>query len=264
MRRLTAFSCAGAELAGSLDLADGATGLVMVTGGSQTRIGSHRMYERLAKSLVSKGYSCIRFDRRGVGDSAGDDPGFRGSGPDIAAAAAALRRECPALARVIGLGLCDGATAIALFGRESGLDGLILVNPWLVEAEAGAPAPAAIRSHYRRRLLSLEGWKKILLGAVNYRKLFRGLAKVSARDRGAPLAAGTAAALAASRIRAWLILAEGDATAIAAAGELKRPAFDGLIEGKEKIPSDSHTFARPGDEAALLAATVRALAALDN
>jgi exosortase A-associated hydrolase 1 len=262
MRRLIAFSCAGAELAASLDDGGGATGLVLVTGGSQTRTGSHRMYERLAKSLAENGYSCMRFDRRGVGDSAGEDPGFRGSGPDIAAAAAALRHECPALTRVLGLGLCDGATAIALFGREAGLDGVILVNPWLVEAQAGEPAPAAIRAHYRRRLLSREGWKKILSGAVNYRKLLRGLAKVSAGDGGAPLAAETAAALAASRIRAWLILAQGDATAIAAAGELKRPAFDGLIEGREKIPSDSHTFARPGDEALLLAATVRALAAL--
>jgi exosortase A-associated hydrolase 1 len=262
MRRLIAFPCAGAELAASLDAVDGTTGLVLVTGGSQTRVGSHRMYERLAKSLAKKGYSCMRFDRRGVGDSAGDDPGFRGSGPDIAAAAAALRRECPALSRVMGMGLCDGATAIALFGSEADLDGLILVNPWLVEAQAGEPAPAAIRAHYRRRLLSREGWKKILSGAVNYRKLFRGLAKISAGREGAPLAAETAAALRAGKIRAWLILAEADATAIAAAAALKAAAFDGLIEGREKIPSDSHTFAREGDEAALLAATVRALAAL--
>jgi exosortase A-associated hydrolase 1 len=264
MRRLIALPCPGAELAASLDAADGTTGLVLVTGGSQTRVGSHRMYERLAKRLAEKGYSCLRFDRRGVGDSAGEDPGFLGSGPDIAAAAAALRRECPALTRVMGMGLCDGATAIALFGREAGLDGLILVNPWLVEAQAGEPAPAAIRAHYRRRLFSREGWKKILSGAVNYRKLFRGLAKISARDEGAPLAAATAAALRAGRLRAWLILAEGDATAIAAAAALKAAAYDGLIEGREKIPSDSHTFAREGDEAWLLAATMRALAALAN
>ena len=263
MRRLIAFPCAGAELAASLDDGGGATGLVMVTGGSQTRIGSHRMYERLANSLRDKGYSCLRFDRRGVGDSAGDDPGFRGSGPDIAAAAAALRRECPALARVIGFGLCDGATAIALFGREAGLDGLILVNPWLVETEADEPAPAAIRAHYRQRLLSRDGWKKILSGAVDYSKLLRGIAKISAGNEGAQLAAETAAALAASRLRAWLILAEGDATALAAERELEAAAFDGLIEGRQKLATDSHTFAREGDEAALLTAVARALAALE-
>jgi exosortase A-associated hydrolase 1 len=262
MRRLIAFPCAGAELAGSLDAAAGATGLVMVTGGSQTRIGSHRMYERLAKALSEKGYSCLRFDRRGVGDSAGEDPGFRGSGPDIAAATATLRRECPALTRVVGFGLCDGASAIALFGREAGLDALILVNPWLVEAEAGEPPAAAVRAHYRKRLLSLEGWKKLLSGAVDYRKLLRGISRISSQDEGAPLARETAAALSAARLRSWLILAAGDATALAAGQEVKGPAFSGLIEGRETIASDSHTFARPGDEAALLTAVVRALTAL--
>jgi len=262
MRRLLSFACAGVELAASLDEASGATGLLLVTGGSQTRIGSHRMYERLAKSLAGLGYSCLRYDRRGVGDSGGEDPGFRGSGPDLAAAAAAFRRESPALERLFGFGLCDGASALALFGGEAGLEGLILVNPWLVEAEAGEPPPAAIPHYYRRRLFSLEGWKKILSGSVDYGKLFSGLRRASAKATVSPLARDCAAALAASRLRTWAILAEGDATAIAAQQELKAPGFRCLIEGSQKIATDSHTFARPGDDAALLAATVRALEAL--
>jgi exosortase A-associated hydrolase 1 len=261
MRRLLSFDCQGAELAASLDPAAGATGLLLVTGGSQTRVGSHRMYERLAKSLADKSFPCLRFDRRGVGDSAGEDPGFRGSGPDLAAAAAALRKQVPRLERVIGLGLCDGATALALFGKAAGLDALILVNPWLVEAEADAPPPAAIRAHYRKRLLSREGWLKILSGAVDYRRLLKGLRRMSG-NQGSPLARDAAAALRASGLRAWLILAEADATAIAAAQELKAPAFEGLVEGREIVKSDSHTFARPEDEAALLQATVRAMRAL--
>jgi exosortase A-associated hydrolase 1 len=264
MRRLLSFACAGAELAASVDDAPGQTGLLLVTGGSQSRIGSHRMYERLAKSLAELNYPCFRYDRRGVGDSAGEDPGFRGSGPDLAAAAAAFRRESPGLERVVGFGLCDGASALALFGRAAGLDGLILVNPWLVEAEAGEPPPAAIRARYRQRLLSLEGWKKLLSGSVDYRKLLRGLRSISAKQEAAPLARDAAAALAAGRLRAWAILADGDATAIAAQQELKAPAFKGLIEGSQKVATDSHTFARPGDEAALLAATVRALEALST
>jgi exosortase A-associated hydrolase 1 len=262
MRRLLSFGCAGAELAASLDGSGGRTGLLLVTGGSQTRIGSHRMYERLAKALAELGYMCFRYDRRGVGDSGGEDPGFRGSGQDLAAAAAAFRRESPGLEHIIGLGLCDGATALALFGAEAGLGGLILVNPWLVEAEAGEPPPAAIRHYYRQRLLSLDGWKKILCGGVDYGKLLKGLRRISAKEEASPLARDTARALAAGRLRAWAIFAEGDATAIAAQQELKAPAYKGLIEGSQKIASDSHTFARFGDDAALLAATVRALEAL--
>jgi len=262
MRRLLTFGCEGAELAASLDGSGGRTGLLLVTGGSQTRVGSHRMYERLAKSLAQLGYPCLRYDRRGVGDSAGEDPGFRGSGPDLEAAAALFRSESPGLGRMIGLGLCDGATALALFGAAAKLDALILVNPWLVEADSGEPPAAAIRAHYRKRLLSLEGWKKILSGAVDYRKLLRGIGKISARREDSSLAQETAFALAARRLRAWAIFAAGDATAIAAEQALGAPAFAGLIEGRETIGSDSHTFARTGDEKALLIAVVRAVEAL--
>ena len=72
--------------------------------------------------------------------------GFRGSGPDQAGAASCLRAARPALQPVFGFGLYDGATAIALFGNQAGLPGLIPVNPWLVEAKAGEPPPAAIRA----------------------------------------------------------------------------------------------------------------------
>ena len=264
MRRLIAFPCGEAELAGSLDAGEGRIGLVMVTGGSQTRIGSHRMYERLSKALVEKGYSCLRFDRRGVGDSAGEDPGFEGSEPDITAAVAALYDACPALERVYGFGLCDGGTALALHGLAAGLDGVILVNPWLVETEADSPAPAAIRAHYRKRLMSLEGWKKIVSGAVDYRKLLRSVRSATASRRHSSLAEKAAFGLTIGVYPVWLIVADGDATAIAALDQIANAELGFPIEGRETIRSDSHTFARAGDEAALATATVRALKAIDR
>jgi len=264
VRRLLTFACEGAELGATLDAGDGATGLVMVTGGSQTRIGSHRMYERLASALAKRGISCLRFDRRGVGDSAGEDPGFRGSGPDIAAAAALLRTQCPGVERLYGFGLCDGATALAQFGDAAGLDGLVMVNPWLVETEAGAPPPAAIRRHYRQRLLSREGWRRILSGAVDYRKLLSGVKKIVRRREIAPLAREVAAALARHGLPTRLVLATGDATAIAAEAEMKNSIFRGLAGEAHKIDSDSHTFARPGDDAALLEAVLDAVGKLTS
>src|SRR3954449_5482018 len=140
MRRLLSLDCQGAALGATLDEAAGTTGLLMVTGGTQTRIGSHRMYERLAKRLAEAGFPCLRYDRRGVGDSEGEDSDWRESGPDIAAAAAAFRRECPQIERLIGFGLCDGASTLAFHGRDAGLGGLILLNPWLVEPEVGTLA----------------------------------------------------------------------------------------------------------------------------
>lgn len=258
MRRLLSVPCEGAELGASLDAAEGAVGLLLVTGGSQTRIGSHRMYEGLAKSLARNDICCLRFDRRGVGDSGGGDPGFRGSAPDLAAAAEALRRERPGVARVLGFGLCDGATALALFGDQAGLDGLILVNPWLVEAEAGDPPPAALRRHYRERLFSVEGWKKLLSGRVDYAKLLRGLRK--SRNRApSTLAEQAGAALRRHNLPTQWILATADATAIAADAELAGAAFEGLRADPLRVETDSHTFARPGDDAALLEAVLKAI-----
>ena len=261
MRRLLSFDCEGAALGASLDPADGQAGLLFVTGGTQTRIGSHRMYERLAGALAEAGWPCLRYDRRGVGDSEGEDPDFRGSGPDLAAAAAAFRREQPRLARLIGFGLCDGASTLALHGNAAGLDGYILVNPWFVEAEAGEPPAAAIKSRYKEQLLSVEGWKRLLSGSISYRKVLKGLRKIVASGPSS-LAGEIAAALGKSRAPAQLILATGDATAIAARAEWSSPAFRSLREANPApltIDSDAHTFSRPGDEAALLAAVSEAL-----
>lgn len=255
MRRLLTFDCAGHRLGASADGGLGPVGLLMVTGGTQTRAGSHRMYERLAAALGREGYPCFRYDRRGVGDSEGDDPGFRGSGPDMHAAAAAFRAECPGLERIVGLGLCDGATALALFGAEAGLAGLILVNPWLVEAEADAPPAAAIRRHYRQRLLSASAWRRLMSGDISYRKALTGLRRAAAPPP-SDLSSQVAASLARSALPAEIILARSDATAIAAEAEWRAIGRAAPIF----VESDSHTFARPGDDEALRVAVLAALA----
>jgi exosortase A-associated hydrolase 1 len=261
MRRLLSFACEGAPLGASLDEAESGIGLLVVTGGSQTRVGSHRIFERLCNSLSKNGYPSFRFDRRGVGDSGGEDPGFRASGPDLRAALAAFREEEPRVHSIVALGLCDGATALALHAAGTGLSGLILINPWLVEAEAGEPAPAAIRSHYRRRLTSAEGWKKLLTGQIKLGRLLSGLRRAASTEQSS-LAADVAKGLGRAALPTALILAAGDNTAIAAAQEVKAPAYNGLIHWRQEVDTDSHTFAKPGDGTALLAAVLEALATL--
>ncbi len=268
MRRLLTFPCGSALLGATLDASDGDTGLLIVTGGTQTRIGSHRIFERLAHALAEAGHPCFRFDRRGVGDSEGEDRDFRGNASDIAAAIASFREQCPALRRVFGFGLCDGATSLALHGSAAGLAGLILVNPWLVEAESGAPPAAAIKHHYRRRLLSLEGWKKILTGSISYKKLFTGIMKVAADPGPGDLAGEAAAGLAAAALPVELVLARDDATAVAAANAWHASEFAKRIAALPvhvtTIESDSHTFARPGDAEALRDACLAAFARVEG
>jgi predicted alpha/beta hydrolase len=120
LRELSHFPCEGAALGATLDGAGGTTALLIVTGGTEIRIGAHGGLARLAAATAAAGFPTLRFDRRGVGDSEGADPGFANSAPDIAAAARHLRALCPAVTRVIGFGLCDGATALALHGDAAG------------------------------------------------------------------------------------------------------------------------------------------------
>jgi hypothetical protein len=160
---------------------------------------------------------------------------------------------------MIGFGLCDGATALALYGDEAGLDGLILANPWLVEAEEGAPPPAAIRAHYRKQLLSWGGLKRLFTGAVNFRKLGGGLRKLFSRRKPESLSNDVAQALLRHRLPAEMILCTGDNTAIAADAEVRAWPYQGLIRATQQIETDSHTFARPGDDAMLLTMVETAL-----
>ena len=263
------FECAGRTLGATLDVpkgeAAGRIGVLMVSGGTQTRVGSHRMFERLAHALAAAGYPCFRFDRRGVGDSEGPDPGFRDSAADLKDAAAAFRAQCDGVERVAGFGLCDGASALALFGGVCGLDALMLANPWLIETDEDAPAAPALRQHYRERLLSREGWRRLLTGRISYAKALRGLFRMAAPSEPSELAGKVASALAQGP-SATLILARSDATGATAEALWNSRSFAPARARNPEplfVPSDSHTFAKPGDGQALLAACLTALDRLD-
>ncbi len=259
VRSLSHFGCNGALLGATLDAAPGTTALLIVTGGTEIRIGAHGGLARLAAATAAAGFPTLRFDRRGVGDSDGTDPGFAESGPDIAAAARHLRTLCPQVSRVIGFGLCDGATALALHGPAAGLDGLVLANPWVVEPEQGLPPPAAIRRRYLDRLFSLSGWRKALTGGIDYHAALRGLRSL-ARTPDGGLAGRVAAALAAARRPITVVLAGGDATAIAFADAWRGEGFAAVRARSDTrlvtISSRSHSFAS-GDDPDRLAGICR-------
>lgn len=242
MRRLVTFPCRGETLAGTIDAAPATTGLLIVSGGNELRIGAHRGQAQLAAAIADAGYSVLRFDRRGIGDSTGCNEGFRSSAPDIAAAAAALREQT-GVTRVVAFGNCDAATALALFHGDVGIDRLVLANPWIVEPSGDLPPPAAIRATYAARLSSPAEWKRLLTGGVDLRRLAQGLASLATRQRGqAELVRAFTAALAAGT-PTDILLANGDHTAIA----FRDAWHDRPLATVHHRDSDSHSFARPGD-----------------
>lgn len=168
------FACEGATLVGTLDAAEGTSGLLLVSGGNELRSGAWSGQALLAARIAAAGFPVFRFDPRGVGDSEGANGGFTTRAPDIAAALAAFRHAAPQLERVIGFGNCDAASALMLAGG-AGLDALALSNPWTIEREDAPPPPEALRDHYRRRLADPAAIARLLTGEVSPGKLLASL-----------------------------------------------------------------------------------------
>ncbi len=166
-------------------------GVVIVVGGAQYRVGSHRQFVGLARHLADHGHPVLRFDFPGMGDSPGEWMGFEDTAPHIQAAIGALQAACPGLQRVVLWGLCDGASASLLYveaTQDPRVAGLALLNPW-VRSEAGL-ARAQVKHYYRQRLLEPAFWRKLLAGGVGWQAL-RSLGRNLRTMRSRPLVAAT-------------------------------------------------------------------------
>ena len=237
-RRPVRFTCEDAELAGSLDEADGSTGLLLVSGGNEIRSGSWAGQAQLAARIAAAGHPVLRFDRRGIGDSEGENAGFRGERADIGAALAAFRVTQPNLRRVVAFGNCDAASALMLAGGELGLDGLVLANPWVIDAgNETVQAPAAIRQRYAQKLTDPSEWLRLLRGGVNLRKLVSGLRRASGPAPRSSLAETMQARLEAFAGPVSILIATRDRTA-----QLFEAAWPSDDPRVRRIDSASHSF----------------------
>ena len=180
------FPCAGEQLLGIVALPDhpGATGILLVVGGPQYRVGSHRQFLLLSRTLAEAGYLDMRFDYRGMGDSAGELRGFESVNDDIAAAIDALQARCPWVERIVLWGLCDAASASLLYWdatQDERVSGMVLLNPW-ARSEATL-AKTHIKHYYGQRLLQIEFWHKLLSGKLGIVRALQGFASSLMRTR---------------------------------------------------------------------------------
>jgi exosortase A-associated hydrolase 1 len=239
-RRHLAFACGGEILVGTLDDGPGEAGLLIVSGGNEIRAGAFAGQAQLAARIAAAGFPVFRYDRRGIGDSTGVNQGFRESGPDIAAALAAFRAERPGLARVVGFGNCDAASALML-GAGVGCDALVLANPWTIEHDDGAPPPAAIRARYADKLRDPKELVRLATGKVSLRKLAGGLKRaVSPAPSPTTLAQEMRAGLDAFDGPVSLLIAERDRT-----GQAFLAAWEADDARIMRCSGASHAFVEP-------------------
>jgi exosortase A-associated hydrolase 1 len=160
--RALVFPCADSWLYGILTLPvqSSSRGVLILVGGPQYRVGSHRQFTLLARQLATHGVPVLRFDYRGMGDSEGDVRTFENVGDDLRCAIDKFLSEAPFLNDLVILGLCDAASAALFYAyKDQRVTGLILVNPW-VRTDGGA-ARVYLRHYYIERLFQRELWRKI-------------------------------------------------------------------------------------------------------
>ncbi len=165
------FDCDGQRLVGILHrpASPARRGLVLVVGGPQYRVGSHRQFLLLARDLAVIGIPVLRFDYRGMGDSEGDEISFEDAQPDLRKAIDLIFEQIEGLSEVVLWGLCDAASISMIYAHsDPRVRGLVLLNPW-VRTDAGL-AKTYLRHYYASNLLSRDFWRRMFSGRFEWRR----------------------------------------------------------------------------------------------
>ncbi len=250
---------------------DARVGVVVVVGGPQYRVGSHRQFVLLARAVAAAGYPVLRFDYRGMGDSGGRARDFEAIDADVDAAIAALRAET-GVERVVLWGLCDAASAALIHARRSdAVAAMILLNPW-VHTEQGE-ARVRLKTYYLQRLASRDLWGKIVRLEFDLGGSLRSLlgyirqTRDSGNHKDSPghYIDRMLDGLARFKGPVYLILSGDDLTAsefrqLLAGSSAWRQHFQARCRGQLDLQAANHTFARREWRDAVAAQTVAWLA----
>jgi exosortase A-associated hydrolase 1 len=240
----------------SLPSAPASMAVLVVVGGPQYRVGSHRQFVLLARKLAEAGYAVLRFDYQGMGDSSGPAVDFLSATQDIAAAIQALQDRVPQAQNIVIWGLCDAASAALLYIQETQdlrIKGLCLLNPW-VRSETSL-ARTQVKHYYLQRVMQPAFWSKLLSGKIAWGAL-SGLAQnIRTAFSAARPAQATNAPFQQRMAQAWkgfsgsilLLLSGNDFTAkefleYAAADASWSGAFERPNVARHDLPDADHTF----------------------
>lgn len=263
--RALSFDCESSSLFGVLSglTVPAKRGVLIVVGGPQYRVGSHRQFTLLARYLASRGVPALRFDYRGMGDSGGDARSFERVGPDIRCAIDQFFKSVPGLKDVVIWGLCDAASAALFYAHQDArVSGLVLLNPWVRTAQGAARAH--LRHYYLQRLVQAGLWRKLARGEFRFREAAKSLARSishavgygGSSAAGETLSSGTAPLP--DRMEDGLRRFQGRILLILSGNDLTAQEFKGVVGNSRRwrqlladarvtrfdLPGANHTFAR--------------------
>ncbi len=142
--------------------------VVILNTGIIHRVGHHRMYVTMARKLAREGFTVLRFDFSGIGDSdkrTNDTPPRDTNQADIAEALDWLETSRQ-ISRVVLVGLCWGADQAVLYGHsDRRVVALALMDPSI-------PATTKYYLHYlSSRLVRPRTWINAALGRSRIMRL---------------------------------------------------------------------------------------------
>lgn len=235
--------------------------LIVVNAGLVHHVGPQRLHVRLLRRMAAQGFTCLRFDFSGIGDSlprADSLPYTQSTLLELRQAMDAVqaRSNCT---RFVVMGLSSGAlVSLAAADADERVAGVCLMNPhgfgtssvWGQHVEA-----LSAGRDYARNVWSLASWRKLLTGRTNYRRMFTAVrARFTPKPADPELAAVTAAAqplfsgVFARALPALFVFSEKDASRdnieqILGRGWQRRL---GASVHVKTIADANHTFANPG------------------
>jgi pimeloyl-ACP methyl ester carboxylesterase len=129
------------------------------------RVGANRLHVRLARSLAERGYSCLRYDLPGIGDSERIGTGSHTELENLTATRAALDalEQAGVARRFIMIGLCSGADhSFRVACGDPRVAGAVLIDPTVMFSTRRHNAHRVLRTV--RRAIRPRHWARALTG----------------------------------------------------------------------------------------------------
>jgi alpha-beta hydrolase superfamily lysophospholipase len=137
------------------------TYVVILNAGIIHRVGPNRLHVELARAIAASGYSAVRFDLSGIGDSkprTDSLPPLQAALADVREAIDSLSRERGAT-RFVLIGLCSGANhSIISAATDQRIAAVGLIDPYIPRTRR------YYLNHYFGRIARLKSWRNFFHG----------------------------------------------------------------------------------------------------